>query len=290
VGIIYLSGHHRVIVDGLRQGLRELGLEEGKHVILDIREIGDLKASEEAARDLERGKVDLIYTVTSDVTIPTKRATARTPIVFYVGADPVAAGLVESFAKPGGRLTGVHSLARDLIAKRLEILKELVPGLGRVVTFYDPGAGVAPENARLGRVAAGQLRVELVERQVGSIEELRLGLQGLKPGEVQAYFHTPGYTVTRQALLIIDAAKAKKLPTMFHESSLVAKGPLPVTATATTKSAACRRSMSSGFWRGLSPETSRSRTTTGSSSPSISAPHGRSASRSPRLSGCGRTR
>src|SRR5262249_47473111 len=60
VGIIYMSGHHHVVVDGLRQGLRELGLEEGKHLVLDIRETkGDVKAAEEAARDLERGKVDV---------------------------------------------------------------------------------------------------------------------------------------------------------------------------------------------------------------------------------------
>ena len=68
VGIIYISGHHHVVADGLRQGLRDLGLEEGKHFLLDIRETkGDVKAAEEAARDLERGKVDVIYTVTSQI-------------------------------------------------------------------------------------------------------------------------------------------------------------------------------------------------------------------------------
>ena len=63
-----------------------------------------------AARDLERGKVDVIYTVTSQIALAAKRATAHTPIVFYVGADPVALELVESLGKPGGRLTGVHGL------------------------------------------------------------------------------------------------------------------------------------------------------------------------------------
>ena len=116
LGIIYIGGQHQVVVDGLRLGLREQGLEEGKNVVLDVREIhGDqyLKATEEAAKDLERGKVDLIYSVTTHVTIAVKRATAQIPIVFYVGTDPVAAGLVESLAKPGGRLTGVHGRSRD---------------------------------------------------------------------------------------------------------------------------------------------------------------------------------
>jgi putative ABC transport system substrate-binding protein len=216
-----------VVVDGLRQGLRELGLEEGKHLVLDIREIdGDPKAAEEAARDLERGKVDLIYTVNSQVTIAASRATVRTPIVFYVGADPVALRLGESLAKPGGRLTGVHGLSRDVTAKRLAVLKEMIPKLRRVVTFYNPGEPVSQEYARLGRDAARQLGVQVVERHVGSIEELRLNLQALKSREVDAYFHTPGSLETSQALLIIEATRGKKLPTMFHEQSLVAKGAL----------------------------------------------------------------
>jgi len=227
VGIIYVSGHHQVVVDGLRQGLRELGLEEGKHFALDIRKTtGDPKAAEEAARDLERGNVDLIYTVTSQVTVAARRATARTPIVFYVGADPVALGLVESFAKPGGRLTGVHGLSRDVTAKRLAVLQEMIPRLHRVITFYNPGEPVSRENARVGLDAARQLGVQVVERHVGSIEELRLNLQGLKSREVDAYFHTPGTLETSQAQLIIEATRGKKLPTMFHEQSLVVKGAL----------------------------------------------------------------
>ncbi len=80
VGIILPGGPYHVLVDGLRQGLRELGLEEGKHFVLDIRDReGDLKGVEEEARDLERGKVDLIYTVTTSVTMAAKRATTSSP-------------------------------------------------------------------------------------------------------------------------------------------------------------------------------------------------------------------
>jgi putative ABC transport system substrate-binding protein len=155
-----------------------------------------------------------------------KRATAQTPIVFLTGADPVAAGLVESLAKPGGRLTGVHSLSGDLTAKRLEILKEMLPRLRRVVTFYNPGNAISREGARRGREAARQLGVQFVERHVRSVEELRLGFGALKPREMDAYFFTSDSMVTSQADLIIDAARVKKLPTMFSEFSLVAKGAL----------------------------------------------------------------
>ena len=227
VGVILQGGPYYDALDGLRDGLRSLGLEEGKHFVLEIRDTkGDLKAVEQVARNLEREKVNLIYAVATSVTIAVKKATSSIPIVFYAGSDPVAIGLVESFAKPGGRLTGVHGQGTDLTAKRLEILKEILPKLRRVVTFYDPGNSAARENARLGREAAGRLRVEVVERHVASVEELQAGLQALKAGEAAAYFLTPDSMVLSQAQLIIDAAKAKRLATMFHEGSFVASGGL----------------------------------------------------------------
>ena len=139
VGIIQLSGEHRVVVEGLRQGLRELGLEEGKHLVLDIREIKyDLQAVEVAASDLEHGNADLLYTVTTSSTTAAKRATVHVPIVFFAGSDPVTAGLVESLARSGGRLPGVHTRTMDLTAKRLEILKDMIPKLARVVNILQP--------------------------------------------------------------------------------------------------------------------------------------------------------
>ena len=85
---------------------------------------------EAAARSLEeQQKVDLIYAIATSVTRATKRATNTVPIVFYGGTDPVAVGLVESFRKPGGRLTGVYGRFTDLTAKRLELLKEMIPNL-----------------------------------------------------------------------------------------------------------------------------------------------------------------
>ena len=227
VGVIYHGEGYAVLVDGLRQGLRELGLEEGKHIILDVRVTrGDLKAVEEAARELENSKVDLLYTVATSVSIAAKRATTHTPIVFFAGSDPVAAGLVESLARPGGRATGVHGLATDLTAKRLQLLTEIIPGLRRVVTFYNPANAVARESARLGREAAQKLNVQFIERHVGSIDELRRSLRELKPREVDAFFQISDALVTSQALLVIEAARALRLPTMFYEESLVGKGAL----------------------------------------------------------------
>ena len=105
VGVITPGGAGYETIDGLRVGLRQLGLEEEKQFTLAIRDTkGDAKAAEEAARNLEQEKVDLIYTTQTSVTIAARRATADIPIVFCAGADPVVLGLVDSFAKPGGRL------------------------------------------------------------------------------------------------------------------------------------------------------------------------------------------
>ena len=227
IGVIHEGGPFSIVVDGLKDGLKELGLDAGKHYVLEVRDLkGDRQAAEEAARSLEREKVNLIYAVSTSVTTMVKRATAEVPIVFAVGADPVVAGLVESFAKPGGRLTGIHYLSGDLTPKRLEILKEILPDLRRVVTFYDPRNNVALAAAKSAREAARQLRVEIVERHVASVEELRQGVKALKAHEADAYFYTNDAMVTSQVPFIIDTARSKKIPTMFHEPSLVTQGAL----------------------------------------------------------------
>jgi putative tryptophan/tyrosine transport system substrate-binding protein len=215
------------VVNGLRAGLKGLGLQEGKQLALEIRDTkGDLKAVEEVAKSLEREEVNLLYTINTSVTIATRRATANVPIVFYAGTDPVAVGLVDSFAKPGGRLTGVYSPQTETITKRLEVLKEMLPKLYRVLTFYNPGNPVAREFARQGRDATQQLGVQFIERHVNSVEELQAAARMLKAGEADAFLMASDAMVLSQAQLIIDMGRAKRLPTMFFEESDVTKGAL----------------------------------------------------------------
>ena len=120
VGVVTAGGAWYEVIDGLRAGLKQLGFEEGKQFTLAIGDTkGDAKAAEKAAKNFEQEKVNLIYTTQTSVTLATKRATADISIVFCAGADPVDLGLVASFAKPGGRLTGVFYRDTDLSAKRL---------------------------------------------------------------------------------------------------------------------------------------------------------------------------
>jgi len=227
VGVIHPGGPYKAVVDGLRDGLRQSGMEEGKHFVLDIRDAkGDLKAVEEAARNFEHEKANLIYAVTTSAVTAVKNVTSKSPIVFAVGSDPVASGLVQSFGKPGGRLTGVQYSATDLTGKRLEILKEMLPKLSRVVIIYNPNNRMSVEAAGLAREAARHLGVQLIERQATSVEELRQRVGALKAKEADAYFYISDAMVTTQAQLVIDMAMSKKLPTMFAEQNLVAMGGL----------------------------------------------------------------
>jgi putative ABC transport system substrate-binding protein len=227
VGVLLPGEVWYEIIDGLRVGLKQLGFEEGKQYTLAIRDWqGDAKAAEEAAGKFENEKVNLIYTTSTNSTIAARRATANIPIVFCSGTDPVVVGLVDSFANPGGRLTGVYSLTTDLTGKRLEILKEIVPKLRRVVTFYDPRRATTIESAKQAREAARQMGIQLVERHFASVEELQAGVRALRAGEVDAYLAMAEPMVINQSQLIIDTAKAKRLPTMHNFLSEVLKGGL----------------------------------------------------------------
>ena len=200
VGIIHQGGPYKAVVDGLRDGLKQSGLEEGKRFVLEIRDAkGDIKAVEEAARNFERDKTNMIYAVTTSAVTAVKNVSSQVPIVFAVGSDPVASALVQSFVKPGGRLTGVQYSTTDLTGKRLEILKEILPNLGRIVIIYNPNNRIAVEAAALARQVGKQFGVQVTERHVTSVEELRLALGALKAKEADAYFYTSDAMVTSQA-------------------------------------------------------------------------------------------
>jgi len=227
VGVILAGRPNYAGVDGLREGLKELRLEEGKQYVLDIQDVkGDLKAVGQVAANFERGKMDLLYTISTSVTTRAKQATTTVPMVFTVGGDPVARGLVESFPKPGGRLTGVYYWTTDLSPKRLEALKDILPKLRRVVTFYDPKNPIAQHSAKAAQEAGRHLGIKILERHVASVGELEAALRALRAGEADAVFLVTDTMAVSHAQLIIDAANAKGLPTMVHEYGLVAEGAL----------------------------------------------------------------
>ena len=227
VGVLIHSTTYATVVEGLRAGLKELGVAEGKDAVLEVFDAkGDTKAIEDAARRFERERVRLIYCVPTTAATIVKRATTEVPIFFCVGTDPIASGLVDSFAKPGGRLTGVHWLTTDVTAKRLELLKDLIPKLRRVVTLYNPDHPPAQASSRMAREAGKKLGVQLIERHVRSVAEVRAALAALKAGEADAYFTVSDALVTSQSQFLIERAKAIRMPTMVYAETMAEAGAL----------------------------------------------------------------
>ena len=227
VGVILYSDAYAPVVEGLRAGLKALGAVEGRHFVIDTRDgKGDVKAIEAAARVFERERAALIYSVPTSATTVVMRATTEIPVVFCVGTDPIATGFVQSYAKPGGRLTGVHYLTVDLTPKRLELLKDLLPKLARVVTFYNPHNPAAQLSARSAREAAKKLGVQLIERHVRSQAEVRAALGALRPGEADAIFFVADVLLTVHFDIVIERAKAIRMPTMVFDVTLAERGAL----------------------------------------------------------------
>jgi putative ABC transport system substrate-binding protein len=196
-------------------------------VIVEVRGgTGDLRDVEFGAADLERQGADVIVAFSTSATLVTQRATANVPIVFAAGSDPVAFGFVDSIARPGGRLTGVHTVIADSTAKRFELLREILPTLRRTVTFYNPASPSPSAAAKAARAAAQELGVELVEKHVRTTGELREGLAALRPGDADAIFFINDAMVLSQDKLVVDTATSLRMATMAYELDLVAKGAL----------------------------------------------------------------
>src|SRR5207249_10516400 len=125
-------------VEALREGLRDLGYVEGKNLVIEFRWSGTVEQMHEAAADLARMKVEVIFSTSSTETEPARRATRTIPIVFATHADPVSVGHVSSLARPGGNATGLADIQTVITPKRFEILKAAVPQAHRFAVLWTP--------------------------------------------------------------------------------------------------------------------------------------------------------
>jgi putative tryptophan/tyrosine transport system substrate-binding protein len=127
-------------VEALRAGLRDLGYVEGKNLVIEFRWAGTVEQMHEAAAELARMKVDIIFATSSTKSEPARRATSTIPIVFATHADPEGVGHVSSLARPGGNMTGLADIQPVITPKRLEILKQTVPQATRFGVLWSPTA------------------------------------------------------------------------------------------------------------------------------------------------------
>jgi ABC-type uncharacterized transport system substrate-binding protein len=212
---------------GLRDGLQELGHREDRDFTIGVRftqgKAADLPA---AARDLVRHQVDVIVSTESGTAAKAAQmATNQIPIVFIGSGDPVGLGLVRSLARPGGNITGVADLDIELVPKRMEIFRELVPGLKRVLTPYDATNADAVAQLAMVREAARRLNLTLVERPLRSEEEARVVITGLRKGDADGIFSLR-FLSWNISGFILEIVPRGIMPTMFHIPFFVERGGL----------------------------------------------------------------
>jgi putative ABC transport system substrate-binding protein len=212
---------------GLRDGLIALGYREGEQFVIGVRfSQGDFGGLSAAARGLVESGADIIFASGLNEARAAQAATTRLPIVFAEAVgDPVELGLVKSFAKPGGNFTGVTDLDLDLNPKRLEIFKEMIPGLKRVMFLYDSTDPHALRGAKVYREAARQLGMILVERPVRTTEEAAASLAQLRKAEVDGIVSSGSISLNIPGL-VLSATSERQIPTMFNAGFWVEQGAL----------------------------------------------------------------
>ena len=211
---------------GFRDGLEELGYRENQHFVLGVRFTqGDVAELPEAARSLVRRGVDLIVAAGDNAAKAAHAATTRIPIVFIAGSDPVGTGLAKSFARPGGNVTGIADLELDLAPKRMEIFRELIPGLKRVFFVYDATNPNTVAKVELVRGGAQRLGLALVERPVRTEDEARAAISTVKKSEVDGIV-SPRSLALNIPGLIVEIAPKRAIPSMFDYAFHVEQGGL----------------------------------------------------------------
>ncbi|MCM3900568.1 MAG: ABC transporter substrate-binding protein [Pyrinomonadaceae bacterium] len=232
VGILFMGGRDQPHLEAFKQGLRDLGYSEGKNINLEYRYAqGKYDRLLDLAQEFVHEKVDVIVTTSSFSAQAARKATKTIPIVITSG-NPVQQGLAESFAKPGGNVTGLSVLLPELSGKRVELLKEAFPKINRVATLWSSLSSEAVLGVKETREAARGLSVPLYSMEVQTATDLDKAFANLPKAKVNALLVVLSPLATLNSKKIVDLALKFRLPGMFptrqfaEEGGLMAYGPL----------------------------------------------------------------
>jgi putative ABC transport system substrate-binding protein len=216
------------LLEAFTQGLRELGYMDGKNIVLE-RRYGESRAERmsDLARELVSLKVDVIVTSTDMAIVAVKRETQTIPIVMANSSDPVGTGFVASLARPGGNVTGNTDISPDLSGKRLELLRETVPGLSRVALLWNPDIRGAVLDYNQTEGAARSLGLQLQSVEVPRAADLERAFAAVTKGRAQALI-VPGVNPVAFANRnqIASLAQTNRLPSMYAQKEYVDAGGL----------------------------------------------------------------
>jgi putative tryptophan/tyrosine transport system substrate-binding protein len=161
IGFLRVGPPPAAFIDGFRQGLRERGLIEGQHFVIEFALAQSAAQVPKVAAELANRKVDIIVASGTPSVFPARDFSGQIPVVFVATFDPVATGLVASLAKPGGNVTGMTSISGDIIAKRLQLIRELLPNLTRIAILVRESSPTAAQYVQESRLAARSLFIDL---------------------------------------------------------------------------------------------------------------------------------
>jgi putative ABC transport system substrate-binding protein len=208
------------------QRLRELGWIEGRTIVIEVRWAeGRNERFAEIAAEFVRLKVDVIVTAGTAAVVAAKQATSVIPIVFAAAGDPVGTGLVASLARPGGNVTGLSLQAADIAGKRLELLREVVPGLRRLAILANVGSPLAVLEIRVVQATARTLGFEVATSEIRRADDIAPAFDALK-GRVDALYVVADPLVTTNRIRISALALGARLPTMHGQRENVEAGGL----------------------------------------------------------------
>ena len=215
------------LVGPFRDGLRKLGYQEGRNLILEFRWAdGKYERFPALIAELLAAKVDVIVTAGTPASLAVKKATMTVPLVMVAVGDPVGTGLVPSLAHPGGNLTGLSSIAPDLEGKRLELLREVVPGLSRVDFFFNSRNPFHAVSMRQANVAAQALGIKLRARDARTTDQLSAAFDAILKDRPDALLILADRVFLHNRKRIVDFANQQRLPNINAYRELVEVGGL----------------------------------------------------------------
>lgn len=230
VGILQ-SWPQTAFVDRLvafKSGLRELGLEEGRHLRFTMRSAqGRVAELGRLAQELVDLKVDLIFAATTAAAVAARASTREIPIVIAVAADPVGTGLAASLARPGGNVTGLTSNNVELAPRRLQLLREIAGSRAtRAALLYASNDASNPLALRLAQDAAHRMQIELRPFGLTHAEELKAAFAAMQSERIEMLMVAAGALADSSVRTIVDLAAQARLPAMYGAPEFVDAGGL----------------------------------------------------------------
>jgi putative tryptophan/tyrosine transport system substrate-binding protein len=172
IGFLRVGEPPAAFIDGFRRGLREVGLVEGRDFVIEFALPQNAAQVPGAAAELVRRRVDILLASGTPSVLPARDAAGHIPVVFVATFDPVATGLVASLSRPGGNITGMTSISGDVIAKRLQLVTELIPNAARIAILVREASPTAAQYVRESQAAARGMGIALQIEKAGDVNDL----------------------------------------------------------------------------------------------------------------------